>query len=119
RRIYPILNVDGGQIRIAGQIESDRNLAGPVISAGRSDVLHSLCAIDLLLKRDRNRALHRLRARSDISAGDTHLRRSQIWKLSDRRSGKNSRSRQNDQHGANRSEHRAAYEKLSEHEISP
>ena len=64
RRVDPILNVDRRQIRIARQIKGHQNLARPVIAAGRSDVLHPLGAIDLLLQGNGDRAFHRLRARA-------------------------------------------------------
>ena len=116
RRVDAVLNVDGGQIGIAIQIEGGDDAAGSVIAARGSDVLHSLGAVDLLLERNGDRAFHGLGACSDIDAGDAHLRRRQIWELCDGQRGNNCRACQNDQQRADGCEYRTSNEEVNEHE---
>ena len=66
RGVHPVLNIDGRQIRIARQIKCHRDAAGPVVAARRSDILHPLGPVDLLLEGNGDGALHRLRASADI-----------------------------------------------------
>ncbi len=115
RRVDAVLNVNGGQVGIAGEVEGDGDAAGSIVAAGGGDVLHALGAVDLLLQRNGDRAFYRLCAGTGVETGDADLRGSQIWKLRDGQRGNYGSTRQNYQQGAHRGEHRASNKKLNEH----
>src|SRR5271166_6998692 len=56
-----VLDVNRGEIGIASDIERRGNRADPGVGAGRSDVLHALGAVDLLLQRRGHSRLDGLR----------------------------------------------------------
>jgi hypothetical protein len=81
--VHPVLNVNGSKVNIAVDVESHRDGAGTIVAAGRGHVLHAGNAVDLLLQRDCDAGLHRLRTGAVIVAAHADLRRRQIWKLRD------------------------------------
>src|SRR5439155_17362384 len=114
-RIDAILYVDGRDVGIAIQIKGHPDAARSVVATGRGHVLHSLGAVDLLLQRNRDRAFYRLRARTNVEAGNAHLRRSQVGKLRNRQRGNHRCARQNNQQRAYRSKDRTLDEEVNEH----
>ena len=113
--VHAVLNVDRGQVGIAIQVKSRRDRARSVAAAGRSDVLHSLRAVDLLLQRHRHRGFHGLSAGSDVEAAHGNLRRRQRGKLRDRQRGNYRRARQNNQQRADGGKDGTSYEEVNEH----
>ncbi len=77
-RLHAVLHVDRGDLDVARRLERDRDGRGAVVAARRGHVAHALDAVQLLLERDRHRALDDVRARADVGAGDGDLRRSKI-----------------------------------------
>ena len=52
---HAVLHVNGRDIQIVSRAEGYVDAAGAVVGTGRSDVMHTLDAIDLLLKRNCDR----------------------------------------------------------------
>ena len=115
RLVDPVLHVYGRQVHVARHVECHRHLAGSIVAARGSDVLHSGHAVDGLFHRRRHGRLHRLCVRADINAGHDHLWRRQFRELRNRQSGNCDRAAQHNQQRANRREHRPLDEKVNKH----
>src|SRR5208283_2834501 len=107
-----VLDVDGGEIGVAGEIESCGNRADAVVVAGGGDVLHAFGAVDLLFKRRGDGGLDGLGAGSGIDGGDTDLRRRQVGELCDGQRRNAHRAGENNQQGADGGEDRAMNKKV-------
>ena len=119
RLAHAVLHVDGRQVDVAGNVKRHGNLAGAVVAAGGRDVLHSRNAVDGLFQRNRHRGFHRLRVRTDVAAGNHHLRRRQIRELRNRKSRNRDRAAEHDQQRADCREHRPLNEKIDKQIRSP
>ena len=75
---HAVLHVHRRDIQVVAGAEGDVDVAGAVVRAGRSDVVHALDAVDLLLQRNGDRGLDHLRVRAHVVAADGHLRRRKI-----------------------------------------
>ena len=96
-----ILDIDGGQVYVAGHVESYGNLAAAVIAAGGTDVLHALHAVDGLFQRDSDGGFDGLRVCPDVAAGNYHLWRCEVWKLGYRKRRNGNCAAKNNHQGAN------------------
>ena len=107
-----VLDVDGGEVGIAVEIESGGDLADAVVVAGGGDVLHAFSAVDLLLERRGNGGLDGLGAGPGIDGGDSDLRRREIRKLCDGQRRDADGARKNNEQGADGGEYGAMNKKV-------
>jgi hypothetical protein len=114
-----VLDVDGGEVGIAVEIEGSGDLADAVVVAGGGDVLHAFGAVDLLLERRSNGGFDSLSAGPGIDGDDTDLRRREVRELCDGQRGNTNRAGENDQQGADRGEDGAMNKKVDHKVIGP
>ena len=66
--VNAILDVDGSEVDVAGDVERHADIARSIVAAGRSHVLHAFHAVDLLLDWSGYRRFNRLGVRAVIKA---------------------------------------------------
>ena len=104
RLVHAVLNVYGGEIDVARDVKSDVDVARAVISTRGGHVLHAFDAVDLLLERRCDRRFYGLRVGAVVEGAYVDLRRREIRKLGDWKSGNRHRARQNNQERADSGE---------------
>src|SRR5208282_712100 len=102
-----VLDVDGGQVGIASDIESGGDGADAVVAAGGGNVLHALGAVDLLLENGGDGGFDGLGAGSGINGADTDLGRGEVGKLRDGQRGDADGASENNEQGADGREYGA------------
>ena len=78
RRSHAVLNVNRCDVQVVSGAERHIDVAGAIIRACRSDVVHALDAVDLLLQWSRNRGFDHIRVCAHVVAGNGDLRRRQV-----------------------------------------
>ena len=110
-----VLHVDGGQVVIARDVEGDRDGGDPRVGGRGGHVGHALDAVDHLLERRRDRALHRLRVGAGVEGRDRDGRRRELGIPRNRQRGDGDGAGENDQQRADRREDGPLDEHIREH----
>ncbi len=107
-----VLDVNGGEVGIAVDIEGGRHRADAVVCAGGRNVLHAFGAVDLLLKGRGDGGLDGLGTGSGIDGRDADLRGREARKLRDGQCRDANRARENNEQGADGGEYGAMNKKV-------
>ena len=111
---HAVLHVNSGDVQVVAGLEGCSYRAGAAIGARRTDVAHSLDAVDRLFQRNGDRLLDRVGVGAHVVAIHLHLGRRQRGVHGDREGGNADRAGQNNQQCADGSKDWPANKEIDE-----
>ena len=97
RHRHAVVDVDGGDVGVASELEGDGQVHLPVVRAGGRHVEHAFRAVHLFFDRQRDRALDHVGAGARVVGRNLHGRRGDRRELRDREQRDRDRAGQRDQ----------------------
>src|SRR5215813_13924207 len=117
--LHAVVDIDGVDVGVGAQREADGQIVGTVISAGGFHVEHLVDADDLRLDWLCDARLDDGGRSAWIGGGDLHLRRHNVWQLSDRDTGQCQQASNRDDHRYDDRQSRTVHKYCRDHYFAP